>query len=195
MKKVIASAAIAAITMSSLVVPMPVLAEAPTEDQQAALDAYCIAIRAPSENAAVLVTTAANANSIATVGGTTTKTFDVGSEHLHGGSPNIFGTFTVETTGAATRFTFDCVTQNTASGNYPEGLQNPGQTYDVPDSTGDSIVSSEDGVICISPNKNPGAWRGQNGYATVNCGYSLYRSLAGKFDPFDPPTNSLPHIG
>lgn len=194
MRKIISSAAVAAMTITSLAVPLPAMAAAPTDEQQAALDAYCLSIRAPSENAEVLVTTAINADSTATVGGSTSSAFNTGSEHLHGGSPNIFGTFTVTVTGAATRFVFDCQTLNTASGNYPPGLQMPGQTTDVPDTTGGSSTYPDDRVICISPTKNPGTWRGQNTYPTLSCGYTLYQSLAGKFDPSDPPTNSLPHI-
>jgi hypothetical protein len=54
-----------------------------------------------------------------------------------------------------------------------------------------TVVTTGDGVICISPTKNPGTWRNQNGY-TGACSTALFYSLAGIPDPI--PSNSLPPV-
>jgi len=136
------------------------------------------------------------------------------TRHRHGGSPNIFGGFTVtsvysggssetlNTYAQTTTYTFGCrVWKDTPGGTIePNGLQIPvglssdetlvtrteTVTVNNPNTT---EVTSGDGVICISPNKNPGVWRNQNGY-TGPCNTTLFYSLAGIPEPIS--SNSLP---
>jgi hypothetical protein len=145
-----------------------------------------------------------------------TSVYNNGSQHRHGGSPNIFGGFTVTSvyTGGSsetlvtyaqtTTYTFGCRVWKVVEGNgniiEPNGLQIPyGVTVDETLVTRTETVSvnnpnttevtAGDGVICISPTKNPGTWRKQNGY-TGDCSTALFYSLAGIPDPI--PSNSLP---
>jgi hypothetical protein len=141
--------------------------------------------------------------------------YNANSQHRHGGSPNIFGGFTItsvytggssetqNTYSATTTYTFGCrVWKEVGNGNTiePPGLQiDYGQTLDetlvtrtetvTVNNPNTTVVTAGDGVICISPNKNPGTWRNQNGY-TGPCNTTLFYSLAGIPDPI--PSNSLP---
>ncbi|HET9639445.1 MAG TPA: hypothetical protein VFP12_09590 [Allosphingosinicella sp.] len=144
-----------------------------------------------------------------------TSVYNANSQHRHGGSPNIFGGFTVtsvytggssetlNTYSATTTYTFGCrVWKDLPNGNTiePNGLQiEATQTLDetlvtrtetvTVNNPNETVVTAGDGVICISPNKNPGTWRNQNGY-TGACNTTLFYSLAGIPDPI--PSNSLP---
>jgi hypothetical protein len=144
-----------------------------------------------------------------------TSVYNNGSQHRHGGSPNIFGSFTVTSTytggsttslntyAQTTTYTFGCrVWKEPQPGHViePAGLQIPyGLTLDetlvtrteevTVNNQNTTSVTTGDGVICISPNKNPGVWRNQNGY-TGTCSTTLFYSLAGIPDPI--PSNSLP---
>lgn len=144
-----------------------------------------------------------------------TSVFNNGSQHRHGGSPNIFGGFTVtsvytggssetlNTYAQTTTYTFGCrVWKEPQPGHViePNGLQTPyGQTVDetlvtrtetvTVNNPNTTAITQGDGVICISPNRNPGTWRKQNGY-TGECSTTLFYSLAGIPDPI--PSNSLP---
>jgi hypothetical protein len=164
-----------------------------SDEVQAELNAYCRDVIVPPGQSPHFVITAENVVAGAfTPGGVISKTFQAGSEHRHGGSPNIFGAFDVVTAGGSTSYTFDCQTFNpppneNANGTYPEGLQFPGVSTVIED--GETTTSVEDGVICISPTKNPGTWRNQNGY-TGTCSTAVFYSLAGIPDPI--PSNSLP---
>jgi len=164
-----------------------------TEDEQAELDAYCVdQIEAVSPGHAPFEVTAIHVVEGAfTPGGVVSSEFVAGSQHRHGGSPNIFGSFEVTTSGGSTAFTFDCQTfnpnANSEQGAYPNGLQLTGQSTSVVNE--DEVVITQDGVICISPTKNPGTWRNQNGY-TGTCSTALFYSLAGIPEPI--PSNSLP---
>ena len=141
--------------------------------------------------------------------------YNANSQHRHGGSPNIFGGFTVtsvytggssetlNTYSQTTTYTFGCrVWKEVGNGNIiePPGLQiDYGQTLDetlvtrtetvTVNNPNVTEVTAGDGVICISPTKNPGTWRKQNGY-TGDCSTALFYSLAGIPDPI--PSNSLP---
>lgn len=145
-----------------------------------------------------------------------TSVYNPNSQHRHGGSPNIFGGFTVTSTytggssetlntyAQTTTYTFGCrVWKTTGNGGTiePNGLQIPfGLTYDDTVVTRTETVTvnnpnttsstTGDGVICISPTKNPGTWRNQNGY-TGTCSTALFNSLAGVAEP---TTNSLPPV-
>jgi hypothetical protein len=138
-----------------------------------------------------------------------------GSRHRHGGSPNIFGGFTVtsvysggssetlNTYAQTTTYTFGCrVFKEVGNGDEhePNGLQIPyGLTVQDTQVTRTETVTvnnpnvtqvtHDDRVICISPTRNPGTWRNQNGY-TGECSTSLFYSLAGIPEPI--PSNSLP---
>ena len=138
-----------------------------------------------------------------------------GSRHRHGGSPNIFGGFTttsvytggssetLNTYAQTTTYTFGCrVFKTVGNGNEiePDGLQIPYgvQIQDTQVTRTDTVtvnnpnvtqVTNDDRVICISPTKNPGTWRNQNGY-TGECSTALFYSLAGIPEPI--PSNSLP---
>ena len=144
-----------------------------------------------------------------------TSVYNNGSQHRHGGSPNIFGSFTVTSTytggtttslntyAQTTTYTFGCrVWKELGNGNViePPGLQIPygltlpetlvtrteEVTVTAPNST---QITTGDGVICNSPTRNPGTWRNQNGY-TGTCSTALFYSLAGIPEPI--PSNSLP---
>jgi len=164
-----------------------------TPEVQAELDAYCRDVVIPPGDHSHFVITAENIlEGVSTPGGVISKTFQAGSEHRHGGSPNIFGAFDVETAGGSTSYTLDCQTFNppaneNAPGTYPEGLQFYGVAAVIED--GETTTSVEDGVICISPTKNPGTWRNQNGYTGI-CSTDAFYALAGIPDPI--PSNSLP---
>lgn len=148
--------------------------------------------------------------------------YNANSQHRHGGSPNIFGGFTVtsvytggssvtqNTYSQTTTYTFGCRVWKTVGPDNdhvvePGGLQIPGAqhpdlltldetlvtrtdtvTVNLPNTT---AITAGDGVICISPTKNPGTWRNQNGYTGV-CSTALFYSLAGIPEPI--PSNSLP---
>ena len=145
-----------------------------------------------------------------------TSVYNNGSEHRHGGSPNIFGAFTVtsvytggssetlNTYSQTTTYTFGCRVWKVVEGNgnviEPNGLQIPyGVTVDetlvtrtetvTVNNPNTTQVTAGDGVICNSPTKNPGTWRNQNGYGGA-CSTALFSSLAGIPEPI--PSNSLP---
>ena len=146
-----------------------------------------------------------------------TSVYNNGSEHRHGGSPNIFGSFTVTSTytggsttslntyAQTTTYTFGCrVWKEPQPGHViePGGLQiEYGQTLDetlvtrteqvTVSNPNTTQVTTGDGVICISPTRNPGTWRTQNGY-TGTCSTALFNSLAGIPEPI--PSNSLPPV-
>jgi hypothetical protein len=168
---------------------------------QAELDAYCVSIVPPEDHNPNFIITAINVVEGATTGGTVTTVLTPGTEHRHGGSPNIFSFSEVTTSGGFTTYSFDCQTENPnagGEGQFPEGLQRPGQITQV-EAEGSSTVIG-DPVICNSPTRNPGTWRNQNGYvpscttlATTSPGF-----YALPLDPAPPgigtpiPSNSLP---
>jgi hypothetical protein len=168
---------------------------------QAQLDAFCATVVPPGgdpDNPPPLVITAISVEVISSTTGSVTVTFNTGSEHRHGGSPNIFGTFHVVSVASQTTYGFDCQTYNSASGTYPPGLQREGQVTTI--TTGTTATYDADGVICNSPGRNPGTWRNQNGYPG-NC-QTLATTTPGFYNlPLDPapppignpiPSNSLP---
>ena len=138
------------------------------------------------------------------------------TRHRHGGSPNIFGSFTItsvysggtsetlNTYSQTTTYTYGCHTfKEAGNGNLiePPGLQIPvGLTVEDTNVTrtetvtvnnpNTTVVTTGDGVICISPNKNPGTWRNQNGY-TGECSTALFNSLPG-IEPIS--SNSQPPV-
>jgi hypothetical protein len=162
-------------------------------DVQAALDQYCEDLVPPAERSPALDSYAVNVTEgNTTPGGIISSEFIAGSQHRHGGSPNIFGGFNLVLDGGSTSYNFDCVTENMnahggSGGVFPPGLQYPNQTASIPNE--DTILATGDGVICISPGRNPGTWRTQNGY-TGPCNTTFFYSLAGIPDPI--PSNSLP---
>jgi hypothetical protein len=184
-------AATAIISSSFATVTTPAFAQV-TDEVQLALNDYCDALVPPNDDNPPFIVTAINVVEGNTVGGgATVLSVEAGSEHRNGGSPNIFGTLNVEITGASTEYSFDCETFNphaqSEQGQYPAGLQFPGQSTLI--ETGNTIIGQSNGVICISPGKNPGTWRAQNGY-TGTCSTALFYSLEGIPEPI--PSNSLP---
>jgi len=221
-----------ALVISSLSPALTTPAFAVTPEAQADLQAFCEAALTPNdpnsefqtEPTGVTEVTGAEFQSDSQVLSSTpggvllsqTSVYNNGSQHRHGGSPNIFGAFTVtsvytggssetlNTYSATTTYTFGCRVWKVVEGNgniiEPNGLQiDYGQTLDEtlvtrtetvtvnnPDTT---VVTAGDGVICNSPTKNPGTWRNQNGY-TGECSTALFSSLAGIPEPI--PSNSLP---
>ena len=202
-----------------------------TPEAEAALNQVCIDILNPNDPNSEFQTEAVGTTEVtgdeflqnsevlsSTPGGvliSQTSVYNPNSQHRHGGSPNIFGGFTVtsvytggssstlNTYAQTTTYTFGCrVWKDLGNGNTiePNGLQTPyglieedtvvtrQETVDVnnPDTT---VVTAGDGVICISPTKNPGTWRKQNGY-TGDCSTTLFYSLDGIPEPI--PSNSLP---
>jgi hypothetical protein len=168
---------------------------------QAALNQYCNTLVPPDDTNPPFEVTAINAvEGETTPGGLTTITLVVGSEHRHGGSPNIFEDAHETTSGGSTSYSFDCQTYNpnagSAQGQYPEGLQFSGQTTILPNTSGSS--TDTDVVVCNSPTKNPGVWRAQNGYlgncateGSVAVFYSLpIYSAQTVWEPI--PSNSYP---
>jgi hypothetical protein len=146
-----------------------------------------------------------------------TSVYNANSQHRHGGSPNIFGGFTVtsvytggssvtlNTYSATTTYTYGCRVWKTVGPDDDHVVEPPGLQVDYGRTLDETLVTSTetvtvnnpnttavtagDGVICISPTKNPGTWRNQNGY-TGPCSTALFYSLAGIPDPI--PSNSLP---
>jgi hypothetical protein len=149
-----------------------------------------------------------------------TSVYNNGSQHRHGGSPNIFGAFTVTSTytggssevlntySQTTTYTFGCrVWKEVGNGNIiePPGLQIPvgltaeetlvtrteTVTVNNPNTT---AVTTGDGVICISPsttgNKGNPGAWRNQNGYTGTCSTALFYSLAGIPDPI--PSNSLP---
>src|SRR5687768_16797936 len=98
-----------------------------SSEVQAELTAYCIEFVVPPGQPAPFIITAENiVEGTFTPGGVVSTTFQAGSEHRHGGSPNIFGAFDVVTSGGTTDYTFDCQTRNPnagGEGEFPAGLQ------------------------------------------------------------------------
>lgn len=149
-----------------------------------------------------------------------TSVYINGSQHRHGGSPNIFGGFDVTSTysggssvvlntyAQTTTYTFGCrVFKTVGNGNViePNGLQIPyGQVVDetlvtstetVTVNNPNSVVhTTGDGVICISPSTNGNKGNPgawrQQNGYTGECSTTLFYSLAGRPDPI--PSNSLP---
>jgi len=149
-----------------------------------------------------------------------TSVYQPGSQHRHGGSPNIFGAFTVtsvysgavtETTteySQTTTYTFGCFVYKIVGQDReiaPPGLQTPvglteeetvvTRTETTTDTQGTStVVTTGDGVICISPSTT--STKGNPGVwrqqngYTGECSTALFYSLAGIPDPI--PSNSLP---
>ena len=136
--------------------------------------------------------------------------FEAASEHRNGGSPNIFGTWKSIATysggelvqhvvlGTVTSYTYGCAMMNNG-GNYPPAQQVPAAltlTDTVVTSEYDDIVAApnttqtvyDDRVICISPTKNPGVWRQQNGYTGV-CSTAVFLTLGGGVH-----SNSVPDL-
>jgi hypothetical protein len=182
-----------AILFSGLTPVTPSFAFDVDPDVQAALDQYCEDLVPPAEQSPALDSYAESiVEGATTPGGIISSEFISGSEHRHGGSPNIFGGFNLVLDGGSTEFSFDCVTENInanggSGGVFPNGLQFPGQTTSIENE--DTILATGHGVICISPGKNPGTWRQQNDY-TGTCSTAIFYSLAGIPDPI--PSNSLP---
>src|ERR1044072_1124641 len=143
--------------------------------------------------------------------------YNANPQHRHGGSPNIFGGFTVtsvytggssetlNTYSATTTYTYGCRVWKTVGTDNDHVVQPPGPQYDYGETLDETLVTrtetvtvnnpnttaitAGDGVICISPTKNPGTWRNQNGYTGI-CSTALFNSLAGIPEPI--PSNSLP---
>jgi hypothetical protein len=130
-----------------------------------------------------------------------------GPIRVNGGSPNIHGDFSItqELTGGqsdiiytyetVTVYHADCVVRN-KNGN-PTGEGEDGLSAERSASRQDEVivnnpntfqVTTEQRVVCISPSKNPGTWRNQNGY-TGTCSRAVYDGLVNNVTP---PTNSLP---
>jgi hypothetical protein len=146
-----------------------------------------------------------------------TSVYNANSQHRHGGSPNIFGGFTVtsvytggssetlNTYSATTTYTYGCRVWKTVGPDNDHVVQPPGLQVDYGQTLDETLVTrtetvtvnnpnttaitAGDGVICISPTKNPGTWRNQNGYTGI-CSTALFNSLAGIPEPI--PSNSLP---
>ena len=150
-----------------------------------------------------------------------TSVYINGSQHRHGGSPNIFGAFTVtsvysggsseilNTYAQTTTYTFGCRVFKIIDGNgnviEPNGLQIPyGLTLDEtvvtrtetvtetnPDTT---VVTTGDGVICISPSTT--GTRGNPGVWRQQNGYTGECSTNLFYSlagiPEPIPSNSLP---
>lgn len=179
--------------LSTVPLAAPAYADTVSPEVQAALNAYCDSLVPPNDDNPPFIVTAINVVEGDTTGsGIESTEFIEGSEHRHGGSPNIFGGFEVVISGGMTEYTFDCETYNPNSGGYPPGLQFSGQMTEVSNPDYTETVDG-DGVICISPSSttkkgNPGEWRQQNGY-TGECSTTLFYSLTGP-DPI--PSNSLP---
>lgn len=165
-------------------------------DILAQLNAYCRTIVPPGDSdAPPLEITAINViEGITTPGSGITITLVDGTEHRHGGSPNIFENAHETSITGSTSYTFDCQTKNTASGTFPDGLQFPGQTTTLEDTNGAS--TDTDVVVCNSPTKNPGVWRAQNGYlGDCNAEGAIFYSLPifSAQTVWNPiPSNSLP---
>lgn len=138
-----------------------------------------------------------------TVLGQTPFTLEAASEHRNGSSPNIFGFFNstvtysggllVQDVTTVDRYnvTFGCLVTKPNGEVAPRGRQIPNDgtlfvNYDLNAATTQDTVSapdytevvSDERVICISPTKNPGTWRQQNGY-TGTCSTAVYLSLGG----------------
>lgn len=150
-----------------------------------------------------------------------TSVYNNGSEHRHGGSPNIFGAFTVTSTytggssetlntySQTTTYTFGCrvwkIVPGNGNENEPNGLQIPyGLTVDetlvtrtdtvTVNNPNTTQVTAGDGVICISPSTNGS--RGNPGAWRNQNGYGGTCSTA-LFYSLDGigepiPSNSLP---
>ena len=193
-------AATAILSTTFTPIATPAFADVP-QDVQDQLDAYCEALVPPNDDNPPFVVTAINVvEGVTTPGGDTTIELIAGTEHRHGGSPNIFSDAHIVTSGGSTMYTFDCQTFNPQAGSeqgaYPAGLQFPGQSTSVENTSGSE--TDTDVVICNSPTKNPGVWRAQNGY-TGNCStlgasasfYSLpIYSAQTVWEPI--PSNSFP---
>lgn len=133
--------------------------------------------------------------------GQTPFVFTSGSEHRNGQSPNIFGDYTSiatysggllvqqVTTANRHKVTFGCRLTKPNGEIAPNGQQvaNDGTlfvNYNTNTNTFTETVSApnttqtitEDRVICISPTKNPGVWRQQNGYTLV-CNTNKYLAV------------------
>ena len=148
--------------------------------------------------------------------------YNANSQHRHGGSPNIFGGFTVtsvytggssvtlDTYAQTTTYTFGCrVWKEVGNGNIiePNGLQiDYGQTADetlvtrsqtvTVNNANTTVVGTGDGVICNSPSapdKKGNPGAWRNQNGyTGECSTALFYSLAGRPDPI--PSNSLPPV-
>jgi hypothetical protein len=195
-RALLAATAILSSSLTPLAFPTPAFADVVDPDVQAALNQYCaVSVVPPGDNSPLFVITAINVIAGATTpGGDTTITLIAGTEHRHGGSPNIFEDAHVTTSGGSTTYTFDCQTYNPASGNYPPGLQFTGIVTSIENSSGSS--TDTDVVVCNSPTKRPGVWRAQNSYAG-DCAaegaifYTLpIYSAQSVWNPI--PSNSLP---
>lgn len=124
--------------------------------------------------------------------GRTPYVLTAGSEHRNGQSPNIFGDFTSivtfsgglliqqVTTVDRHKVTFGCALSKDNGETFPNGKQveNTGALFvnfntntrtftDTVSAPNTTQTFTEDRVICISPTKNPGVWRQQNGYTLV----------------------------
>ena len=252
MNRIIFVASAAAISLSSFTTPAFAAVDM-TFGSHPALDAACNDLLPPSDQSGF--TTYA----LGVTSNTSEETVDVGpeyivpigpsttivsgiypkSEHLNGGSPNIFGNAdkTVVYPGGAEKRRNTQTTKTTresatgchvhkpgagasevdhdnlhANFNAPPGLQkyvpasvvtsveviNGYRVVEVIPGPYTDPTQSEIGaqvLICISPSTStkrgaPGDWVGKNGY--TGCSRALYDSLASKFDPNAPPTNSLP---
>jgi hypothetical protein len=171
-------------------------------DVQLALNAQCLLVVNAAHGNGPFEITAIVLDVGNPTGGTVTTEF-VGTEHRHGGSPNIFRNRDVTTSGGTTIYSVDCETFNPnaaegSGGQYPYGQQV--DLAQIPlSNTGPGETVHEDPVVCNSPTKNPGTWRGQNGYTNAQCatlGATFY-SLVQEPDPVgiqDPPipSSSLP---
>lgn len=146
--------------------------------------------------------------------------YNANSQHRHGGSPNIFGAFTVtsvytggssetlNTYSQTTSYTFGCrVWKEVGPDNdhtvEPPGLQLVDQLVEDTATRTETVIvnnpdtteiTTGDGVICISPSTN--GTKGNPGAwrnqngYTGECSTALFYSLAGIPDPI--PSNSLP---
>lgn len=228
--KLLAATALVAATFSPALTS-PAFAVVPADiqaDMQDVCDATLIPNNASDFTAEVIGVTEATGSEFvqsshlvsSTPGGvllSQTSAFNGGSEHRHGGSPNIFGTFTVTSTytggssvtevtyAQTTTYTFGChVFKVEGNSDHPHVVE-PGpfqtpigltventvvtHTDTVNVNNPNTVTTSQgDGVICNSPTKNPGTWRNQNGYGGT-CSTALFNSV-GLGEPIS--SNSLP---
>ena len=183
-----------ALVISSLSPVMITPAAAITPEAQAALQTWCEDILNPNDPNSEFMTEPTGVTEVAgaeflqssvvqssTPGGelvSQSSVYNAGSQHRHGGSPNIFGAFTVtsvytggssvtlDTYAQTTTYTFGCrvwkVIESNGNVIEPNGLQTPyGQIVDetlvtrsetvTVNNPNTTEVTTGDGVICISP--------------------------------------------
>lgn len=226
----------AAVVLSSFSPVLTTPALAVTPEAQADMQSHCEDLLRPNDpnsefqtepNAVNEVTGAEFLQSSVVVSSTPggvllsqTSVYNANSQHRHGGSPNIFGGFTVtsvytggssetlNTYAQTTTYTFGCrVWKEPQPGHViePPGLQvDYGETFDetlvtrsetvTVNNPNTTEVTAGDGVICISPSTN--GTKGNPGAwrkqngYTGDCSTALFYSLAGIPEPI--PSNSLP---